>query len=93
MRLYSDEDNRLCSLTGTVKSTRKTTTENSVFFQVSIINEKVHKKPVNMDIVKLCEKCKKRRSQRSEDNRISTFLSNSAAADFVLGYSLNGLKN
>lgn len=89
----SDDENLLYILTGAAKATGKTTTEGFVLFQGALINEKVHEKSVNVGIVKLR---KKRTREKKIKDLVTTedllFSSSSAAADFVLGYSVSGPK-
>ena len=72
-------DDLLYISTGAAKAEGKTTTEGFVLLQGAVINEKMNARSVNAGIVKLREKC-------VEEEKINS----SAAAGFVLGYSVSG---
>lgn len=89
----SEENPLLYISTGSAKATGKTTTEGFVVLQGATINEKINVKSVNKGIVKL-------RDQAFEEGKVKDltttedllFSSSSAAADFILGYSVSGPK-
>lgn len=90
----TSEDNPLLYIsTGSAKATGKTTTEGFVVLRGATINEKINAKSVNKGIVKL-------RDQAFEEEKVKDlittedmlFSSSSAAADFILGYSVSGPK-
>jgi predicted GIY-YIG superfamily endonuclease len=90
----SSEDEELLNISiGAAKATGKTTTEGFVVLQGAVINEKISTKSVSAGIVKLREKWFE---EGKIKNLVTTedllFSSSSAAADFVLGYSVSGPK-
>lgn len=90
----SSEDEELLNISiGAAKATGKTTTEGFVVLQGAVINEKISTKSVSTGIVKLREKWFE---EGKIKNLVTTedllFSSSSAAADFVLGYSVSGPK-
>ena len=84
-------DDLLYISTGAAKAEGKTTTEGFVLLQGAVVNEKMNAKSVNAGIVKLREKCVE---EEKIKDLVTTedllFSSSSAAADFVLGYSVSG---
>ncbi|MFR0597641.1 GIY-YIG nuclease family protein [Limosilactobacillus mucosae] len=85
------DDDLLYINTGAAKATGKTTTEGFVVLQGSIINQKTNSNSLNARIANLREKWiseeKVKDLATTED---LLFSSSSAAADFVLGYSVSG---
>lgn len=86
-------DDLLYIAIGGAKATGKTTTEGFVVMQGATINEKISTKSVGSGIVKLrqrlIEEGKVKNLVTTED---ILFSSSSAAADFILGYSVSGPK-
>lgn len=78
---------------GNAKAEGKTTTEGFVVLQGATVNQKINEKSVNSGIVELREKYF---SEGKVKNLVTTedllFSSSSAAADFILGYSVSGPK-
>lgn len=76
---------------GAAKGTGKVTTEGFVLFKGSVINEKLSIKSVGASIVKLREKyISEKKVDNMETMEDLLFTSSSAAADFLLGYSVSG---
>ena len=90
----SSSDNELLSIhIGGANAQGKTTAEGFVVLQGATINEKVSEKSLSAGIVKLR---KTREEEGKVQNLVTTedllFSSSSAAADFILGYSVSGPK-
>jgi predicted GIY-YIG superfamily endonuclease len=86
-----DDDDLLYIATGGANAVGRITSEGFVVLKGSTINEKVSIKSLSAAMFKLREKYQ---SEGKVDNLITTedilFSSSSAAADFVLGYSVSG---
>lgn len=87
-------DNEMLSIAiGNANAKGKTTSEGFVVLQGATVNEKISEKSLNTGIVKLR---KKMEDDGKVKNLVTTedilFSSSSAAADFILGYSVSGPK-
>ena len=88
----SDADDEILYLTsGSAKATGKVTTEGFVVFEDAIVNEKTSTKSLSAGMQKLrqtlIDSDKVQNWKTTED---ILFSSSSAAADFILGYSVSG---
>lgn len=85
------EDGLLYITVGNVSAAGRVTAEGFVVLKGAVINEKVSVKSVNAGIIKLRERYfKEGKVQELATTEDLLFSSSSAAADFVLGYSVSG---
>lgn len=77
---------------GDAKATGKTTTEGFVVLKGAIINEKMNPKSLSSNIINLRNKLLGEKFNNLTSTEDILFSSSSAAADFILGYSVTGPK-
>lgn len=77
---------------GAAKATGKTTTEGFVVLKGAIINEKMNPKSLSSNIINLRNKLLGEKFNNLTSTEDILFSSSSAAADFILGYSVSGPK-
>lgn len=88
----SEADDEMLFLTsGSAKATGKVTTEGFVVFEDAIINEKTSTKSLSAGMQKLRQTLiDSDKVQNWKTTEVILFSSSSAAADFILGYSVSG---